>query len=157
MGFPDGTSGKESTCQCRGHKRHGFDPWVGKIPWRRAWQPTPVFLPGESHGQKSMEGYSPWGHKELDMTELLSTHTRKQLSVSSYYREDRKILTCFSGEVMLSPAFSIISRKTFPCLRTVLFKRCYCHSSLFSIPGTDLCWDFQVAEGALQEALECGQ
>ena len=42
--------------QCR---RPGFDPWVGKIPWRRAWQPTPVFLPGESHGQRSLEGYSP--------------------------------------------------------------------------------------------------
>ena len=48
-----GTSGKEPACQCRGHKRYGFNPWVGKIPWRRAWQPTPVFLPGESHGQRS--------------------------------------------------------------------------------------------------------
>ena len=46
----------------------GLDPWVRKIPWRREWQPTPVFLPGEFHGQKSLEGYSPWGHKELDMT-----------------------------------------------------------------------------------------
>ena len=44
-------------------KRHGFNPWVGKIPWRRARQPTPVFLPGESHGQKSLAGYSPWGHR----------------------------------------------------------------------------------------------
>ena len=51
--------GKESACQCR---RHRFDPWVGKIPWRRAWQPTPVFLPGESHRQRSLPGYSPWGH-----------------------------------------------------------------------------------------------
>ena len=40
-----------------------FDPWDGKIPWRRAWQPTPVFVPGESHGQRNMEGYSPWGHR----------------------------------------------------------------------------------------------
>ena len=47
----------------------GFDPWVGKIPWRRKWKPTPVFLPGESHGQRGMVGYSPWGRKELDMTE----------------------------------------------------------------------------------------
>ena len=45
--FPGGASGKEPTCQCRRRKRHGFNPWVGKIPWRRAWQPTPVFLPGE--------------------------------------------------------------------------------------------------------------
>jgi len=46
---------------------------VGKIPWRRAWQPAPVFLPGESHGQRSLAGYSPWGHKESDTTEQLST------------------------------------------------------------------------------------
>ena len=52
-----------------GHKRLGFNPWVGKIPWRGAWQPTPVFLPGESHGQRSLVGYRPWGCKELDMTE----------------------------------------------------------------------------------------
>ena len=45
------------------------DPWVGKIPWRRKWQPTPVFLPGELHGQRSLACYSPWGHKESDMTE----------------------------------------------------------------------------------------
>ena len=51
-------------------KRREFDPWVGKIPWRREWQPTPVFLPGESHGQRSLAGYSPWGHKELDTTEV---------------------------------------------------------------------------------------
>ena len=49
--------------------RHGFDPPVGKIPWRRKWQPTPVFLPGESHGQRSLVGYSPWGHHESDMAE----------------------------------------------------------------------------------------
>ena len=49
----------------------GFDTWVGKIPWRRKWQPTPVFLPGESHGGRHLVGYSPWGCKELDMTEQL--------------------------------------------------------------------------------------
>ena len=47
------------------------DPWVGKIPWRRRWQPTPVFLPRESHGQRSLVGYSPWGGKELDASEQL--------------------------------------------------------------------------------------
>ena len=57
MGFPGGAYGKEPTCQCRRHERQP-DPWVGKIPWRRAWQPTPLFLPGESHGQKSL-GHSP--------------------------------------------------------------------------------------------------
>ena len=53
---------------CRRHRRWGFDPWVGRIPWRRKWQPTPVFLLGKSHGQRSLVGYSPWGHKELDMS-----------------------------------------------------------------------------------------
>ena len=51
--------------------RPGFNPWVGKIPWRRKWQSTPVLLPGESHGQRSLIGYSPWGRKESDTTERL--------------------------------------------------------------------------------------
>ena len=55
--------------QCR---RPGLDLWVGKIPWRRKWQPTRVFLPGEFHGQRSLVSYSPWGHKESDMTEWLT-------------------------------------------------------------------------------------
>ena len=57
--FETRVSGKEPVCQCKRHKRCGFDPWVRKIPWRRAWQPTPVFLPGESCGQKSLAGFSP--------------------------------------------------------------------------------------------------
>ena len=65
---PGGSDGKESACQCRRHKRCGFDPWVRKIPWRRKWQPTPVSLPGKSHRQKSLAGYSPWGRKESDTT-----------------------------------------------------------------------------------------
>ena len=56
--FPGGASGKESACRHMRRKKLGFDPWVRKIPRRRAWQPTPVFLPGESHGQRSLEGYS---------------------------------------------------------------------------------------------------
>ena len=58
-----------STCQCKNHRRLSLNPWVGKIPWRRAWQPTPVFLPGKLHGQRILAGYSPWHHQELDMTE----------------------------------------------------------------------------------------
>ena len=61
--------------RCRRHRRPGFDPWVGKMPRRRAWQPTPVLLPGESHGQRSLVGYSPWGHKESDTTEV-TEHAR---------------------------------------------------------------------------------
>ena len=70
MGLPSWLSGKESACQCR---RHGFSPWIRKIPWRRQWQPTPVFLPGESHGPRCLAGYSSRGHKEPDTTE--HTHT----------------------------------------------------------------------------------
>ena len=58
------------TYQCRRHKRCEFDPWVGKIPWRRTWQPTPVFLPGESHGQSRLVGYGPQGCKEKRLKRL---------------------------------------------------------------------------------------
>ena len=68
-GFLGGSDGQDICLQC---ERPGFDPWLGKIPWRRAWQPAPVFLPGESHGQGSLVGYSPWGCQELDMTERLA-------------------------------------------------------------------------------------
>ena len=59
----------------------GFDPWVGKIPWRRKWQLTPVFFLGKSHGWRSMAGYIPWGHKESDraISLLLSTYNTRTL------------------------------------------------------------------------------
>ena len=66
-GVPGWFSGKEPVCQGR---RPGFDPWVRKIPWRRKWQPTSVFLPGKFHGQRSLGGYSPWGHTMWVTTEL---------------------------------------------------------------------------------------
>ena len=69
-GIPVGSDGKQSACNTG---RPGFNPWVGKIPWRRAWQPTPVLLPGEAHGQRSLAGYGLWGCKESDTTEQLST------------------------------------------------------------------------------------
>ena len=62
-----------------------FDPWVGKIPWRRVWQPTPVFFPGKFHGQRGLVGYSPWGCKESDTTEQLTF----SLSLSIIYRMDK--------------------------------------------------------------------
>ena len=62
------TGGKEYACNAGPR----FHPWVGKIPWRREWQPTPVFLPGETHGQRNLEGCSPWGHKGSDMTKRLT-------------------------------------------------------------------------------------
>ena len=74
-GFPGGDSGKESACQWRTHRRHKFDPWVLKIPWSGKRQPTPIFLPGKFHGQSSLANCSPWGHREPNMIEQLSTHT----------------------------------------------------------------------------------
>ena len=64
--------GKESTCNAE--DASSIDPWVEKIPWRRKWQPTPVFLPEKSHGQRSLGGCRPWGYKEPDTTERLSMH-----------------------------------------------------------------------------------
>ena len=72
-GFPGDTSGEEPACQSGKRKKHGLDPSIGKIPWRRAWQPTHVFLPGESHGQRSLAGYNPRGCKESDTTEVKHT------------------------------------------------------------------------------------
>ena len=69
LGFPGGSDGKESACNVGDP---GLIPGSGRFPWRREWQPTPVFLPGEFHGQMSLAGYSPWGHKELDTTERLT-------------------------------------------------------------------------------------
>ena len=68
-GFSGDSDGKESACNAG----DGFDPWVRKIPWRREWLPTPVFLPGKSYGQRSLMSYSSWGHKESDVTKQLST------------------------------------------------------------------------------------
>ena len=75
MGFPSGSAGKEPTSQCRTQRGRRFNPWVRKIPCWRKWQPAPVFLPGKSHGQKSLAGRSPWSLTELDTTEQLSAHT----------------------------------------------------------------------------------
>ena len=68
IGFSGGAMVKNPPANA-GDKRCGFHPWVRKIPWRREWQSTSVFLPVKSYGQRSLVGYSPWGHKESDMTE----------------------------------------------------------------------------------------
>ena len=73
---------RESTCQCR---RPRFDSWVGKVPWRREWLPTPVFLPGESHGERSLAGYSPRWLKELDMQRFRHDWTTTSLKVDTRY------------------------------------------------------------------------
>ena len=75
VGLPQWLCGKESVCNARDTEDLDFDPWVRKIPWRRKWQPTPVFLPGKFHGQRSLAGYGPWSCKQWDRTEELSTQT----------------------------------------------------------------------------------
>ena len=75
-GLPRWFSGLKICLKCRRCRRHRFTPWVWKIPWRRKWQPTPVFLPGKSHGQRSLAGHSAWGPKESDMTEQLGNNQK---------------------------------------------------------------------------------
>ena len=75
QGLPRWLTGEESACPGRRHRRCRFNPWVRKIPWRSKWQPTPVFLPGKSHGQRSLVGYSPWVRETQTQ---LSTHTHRK-------------------------------------------------------------------------------
>ena len=94
LGLPMWLSGKESTCQWRGP---GFDPWVRKIPWRSKWQPTPVFLPGKSRGQRSLAGYSPWGWKRVGFS-LSWAHTSLQMVTAAM-----KLKDSYSLEEKLGP------------------------------------------------------
>ena len=79
LGFPGDSAGKECACQWRRCQRCRFNPWVRKILQRRPWQPTPVFLPEESHVHRSLVGYSIWVHKESDKTACARTHTHTHL------------------------------------------------------------------------------
>ena len=102
MGLPRWLSGKEFTWQCRRHRRHGFDPWVKKIPWSRKWQPTTVFLPGRFHGQRSLVGYSPWFHKESDTTEGLNRqacHSARRFLSICFVRRAYTCATCWTTGV----------------------------------------------------------
>ena len=87
-GLASGSDSKNICLQCR---RLGFDPWVRKIPCRREWLPIPLFLPRESHGQRSLERYSPWGHKESDMTEQL-TFSLHKIMCRSYDKHSHRFL-----------------------------------------------------------------
>ena len=93
--LPRRGSGKESACQCRRHKRHEFDPWVRKIPWRRKWKPTLAFLPRKFHGQRSLAGYSPWGHKRIGPDWATQhKHIRSSLTAQVGKKKDRRLLWC---------------------------------------------------------------
>ena len=99
-GLPWWLRGLSVCLQCG---RPGFDPWVGKIPWRRQWQPTPVLLPGKSYGLRSLVGYSPWGCKELDMTEQLHFHFLITLPPSFLLQLSLKKLTlCITFSMNIS-------------------------------------------------------
>ena len=117
-GFLGGASSTEPTYQSKSLKRHRFDPWIRKIPWRWAWQPTPVFLPGASYGQRSLVGYSPWGCKQSDMTkatlcsrlcwnsvmtDLIFSHLFTDLIIMhlKYILCGRRIFWSYSGEQSL--------------------------------------------------------
>ena len=109
---PVGASGKESACQCRRHKGCRFYLWVGRILWRRKWQPTPVFLPGKFHGQRSLAIYSPWTCRESDTTEHTHmhahTHTRTHTHTHTHTHTRTqpvvyKCFTCLLCLVVLPP------------------------------------------------------
>ena len=103
--FPGGPSGEEPDYQCRRCKRRAFDPWVGKIPWRRAWHPAPLFLPGESHGQRSLAGHSPWGWKELDKSEVTQhAHARQFWTVATPSELPHPLPRCPSACLAVSNA-----------------------------------------------------
>ena len=85
-GFPGGTSGKESTCQCRRHKGCRFNPWIKKIPWSRAWQPTPVFLPGESHRQRNLGSVDSESWTWLKWLSTHPAHSRDHFKTSTHFK-----------------------------------------------------------------------
>ena len=95
-------SGHQRICLLvRRHKRSEFDPWVGKIPWSRKWQPTPIFLPGKSPGQRSLVGYSPWDHTESDMTLRHSAHNGKLIQITSCisFCIHSAVISCFHWSI----------------------------------------------------------
>ena len=125
LGPPGWHSGEESACHCR---RCGFDLWVRKISWRSKWQPAQVFLSGKSHGQRSLVGYNPQGHKELDTTEHSHAHIHIPVPYlmfhSFLYHRERSFL--LPGLADTSPALSVtvcLCPLLFPCtsLLTILF------------------------------------
>ena len=106
-GLPWWLSGKESACQCR---RCGFDRWIGRFLWRRKWPPTPVFLPGDSHGQRSLVGCSPWGCKGLDTTERLNNNNNLDLKgreLRSLFPQCQKLSICALQCISLPSPFLI--------------------------------------------------
>ena len=114
--FNNNSSGKESACQFR---RDEFDPWVRKVPWSRKWQPTPVFLPGKSHGQRSQAGYCTWGHKESDTTERRGKHAHCVYYVrhcSEFYKRNNS-LKYQSNSIIHNITLAILQMEILPILQ----------------------------------------
>ena len=86
FGFPGRASGKEPACPCRRHKRCRLDPWVGKIPWRKAWQPTPVFLPGESPWAEKSGGLQSMGSQRVGYDWSDWAHMHQEIGCSLFSR-----------------------------------------------------------------------
>ena len=99
-------SAKEFACQC---KRVMFNPWFEKIPWRRKWQSTLVFLPGKSHGQRSLAGYNSWGYKEVEITEGLSTHTHAHTHSISSWPQGQRVGVCLFFSFNYCPHIRVIN------------------------------------------------
>ena len=132
QGLPRWLSSKEPVCQWRSCKRLEFDSWIRKIPWRRAWQPTPVSWPGESHRWRSLAGYSPQGSEQLDATEA-ATHACEvicqafflEMFLKILFREDlgwrmgqgKEIVECLNEELTLTECSQCAMHwsKTFLC------------------------------------------
>ena len=132
--FSGGSAGKESTWKGR---RLWFDPWAGEIPWRREWPTSPIFLPRESDGQRSLEGYSPWGHKEMDMTEQLTLwyDGRMELEIGKHRERWRD---SEAGEGMLEGSNTLDDEIVLACLLAKLLQSCptLCNPIDGSPPGS---------------------
>ena len=124
LGFPGGASGKEPVCQYRRYKRLGFDPWVGEVPWRRAWQPTPVFLPGES----------PWTEEPGRLQSMGSKRVRHDWSSVIVFIVSPSICHEAMGPDAMILVFWMLSFKpTFSLSSFTLIKRLFSSSSLSAI------------------------
>ena len=123
-GFPGGLVVKHSS-PVAGDESFipGFNSWLGTVPWRRKHQPTPVFLPGKSHGQRSLVGYCPWGCKASDMTEQLSTHT-----ISSTFSFSMKLYPLWTftflfhlQDSVFSLSYWVVSEYCFCCSKIIFY------------------------------------
>ena len=99
QGFPGGSVSKKIWLQCR---RCRFDPWFGKISWRRKWQPTLVFLPGKAHRQRRLAGCSPWGGKRVSTTQQLTHHCYDDRGSSTYFSQ------CIDGQCEYRRAYILL-------------------------------------------------